>query len=81
MAPSDKDRDFRLAAGFSSDELKQQEYRSLCFWASLTSVGLGVLFVASLLFSAALPVLAAAVLARVIMAIAKAYYRQVYRVR
>lgn len=77
----DKDKDFRVAPGFSAAEIKRQEYRSLCFWANLTSVAIAVLVIATLVtLGGAFPLLAIAVVARMAMAMAKVYYRNVYKI-
>jgi hypothetical protein len=51
----ERDINLRLGEAYGAAELKRQEYRSLCFWASLTSwVGIPVSLVVSITTSLAL---------------------------
>lgn len=80
--PGERNHTVRLGQAFSQREIKQQEYRQLGFWSPVLSAAIPVTLVATLATAgAAAPLFGAAVVARGAVAVARAYYRSVYRFR
>lgn len=76
-------KDYHIARGYDAAEIKRQEYRSLCFWGSVVTVAIILFFlIAAINGSGGLLGFTFLLLTgRVVMALAKAYYRKVYDIK
>lgn len=74
-------QDLRFAQGFDAAELINQEYRTLGFWGTIVTIGIILLFLATIItLGQTAWLLLLAIIAKGIIALMLLYYRWVYKI-